>query len=59
MTVMDAAISEALWRHTAQIFKTKLWVFKNIFDTDFYSCLILVTNNHLVQDKPNLWEEQL
>ena len=32
--------------------------FKNIFATDIYRYLILVTSNHFPQNKPNSWEEQ-
>ena len=59
MAVMEAAIFEALWRHTAQIKNAKLWrVFKNIFATYLYRCLIRMTSNHFPQNKPNLLEEQ-
>ena len=61
MAVMDAAIFEALWRHTAEIKYAKpnyKEYFKNNFTADFYRCLNVVTSNHFPQNKPNLWEEQ-
>ena len=50
MAVMDAAIFEALWRHTAQVNMQNQIMrgFQEYFATClcFYRCLILVTINH-------------
>ena len=62
MAVMDAAICEALWRHTAQInfeyAKPNYEGFSRIVCYIFYRCLILVTLNYFPQNKPNIREEE-
>ena len=59
MAAMDAAIFEALWRHTAQIkyAKSNYKDFQEYFCYRFDICLILVTSNHFPQNKPNLWND--
>ena len=59
MAVIDAAIFEALWRHTAQIkyAKSNYKGFQEYFCYRFDICLILVTSNRFPQNKPNLWKD--
>ena len=62
MAAIDAAIFEALWRHTTQIKYAKPnyeGFFEDFFfATNFCRRLILVTRNHFSQNKPSLWEEE-